>query len=82
MNEVCSLSLKQLRDAVKRRSLSFKEIAEAYLERIDEAEHHLRAFVTVADGSVVGKGNATLVDGKRIARRGSVFIDDRDAGQC
>jgi len=65
MNEVCRLSLKQLRDAVKRRSLSFKEIAEAYLERIDEAEHHLRAFVTVADESVVDQA-ADLDD--RLAR--------------
>ena len=53
MNEICSLSLRQLRDAVKRRSLSFKEIAEAYLERIDEAEPELKAFVTAADESAV-----------------------------
>jgi len=65
MNEVCSLSLKQLRDAVKRRSLSFKEIAEAYLERIDEAERQLQAFVTVADKSVVDQA-ADLDD--RLAR--------------
>jgi aspartyl-tRNA(Asn)/glutamyl-tRNA(Gln) amidotransferase subunit A len=55
MNEICSLSLKQLRDAVKRRSLSFKEIAEAYLERIDEAEPELKAFVTTADESSVAR---------------------------
>jgi aspartyl-tRNA(Asn)/glutamyl-tRNA(Gln) amidotransferase subunit A len=55
MNQVCSLSLRQLRDAVKRRSLSFKEIAEAYLERIDEAEPELKAFVTPADESTVAQ---------------------------
>lgn len=53
MNEICGLSLKQLRDAVKRRSLSFREIAEAYLERMTLAEGQLQAFVTVADESVL-----------------------------
>lgn len=53
MKEVCNLSLKQLRDAVKRKSLSFKEIAEGYLQRIDEAEPQMRAFVTVEDEAVI-----------------------------
>ena len=50
MNDICRLTLKELRDSVKRRSLSFKEIAAAFLERIDGANETLKSFISVDEG--------------------------------
>ncbi|HUG44671.1 MAG TPA: Asp-tRNA(Asn)/Glu-tRNA(Gln) amidotransferase subunit GatA [Acidobacteriota bacterium] len=47
MNEICRWSVRQLRDALKRRELSVSEIARAFLERFNEIDSEVRAFLHV-----------------------------------
>ncbi len=47
MRECQSWSIRQIRDAVKRRDVSVREIVQASLERIQETDERLKAFLTV-----------------------------------
>jgi aspartyl-tRNA(Asn)/glutamyl-tRNA(Gln) amidotransferase subunit A len=66
MNQVCQLSIRQLRDAIKRKDLSIWEIADAFLGRIEETNNRLNAFVTVEPDSVLDQ--AKELD-RRLSRR-------------
>ena len=45
MRECQSWSIRQIRDAVKRRDVSVREIVQASLERIQETDERLKAFL-------------------------------------
>ncbi|UCF37952.1 MAG: Asp-tRNA(Asn)/Glu-tRNA(Gln) amidotransferase subunit GatA, partial [Acidobacteriota bacterium] len=47
MNPITDLSIQQLRSAIKRRDLSVKEIAQAFLDRIETTDPTIRSFISV-----------------------------------
>jgi aspartyl-tRNA(Asn)/glutamyl-tRNA(Gln) amidotransferase subunit A len=59
MNPVCSLSIYQLRSAIKRKDLSVREVAEAFLRRTEEVDGRLRSFVTVAGETLLTQAKET-----------------------
>jgi len=51
--KIHELSIKELRGAIKRRELSISEIATAILDRIDEVDNQIRAFLKVDADSLI-----------------------------
>ena len=47
MNSICDFSIRELRDGLKRRDLSAEEIARAFLDRIEEIDPEVSAFLTI-----------------------------------
>lgn len=53
MNQICSLSIKELRDGLKRKEFSVEEISAAFLDQIREKDKEVRSFLTVDRESVL-----------------------------
>lgn len=47
MKEAARWSIRQIRDAVKRRDVTVREVVQACIERIEESDDRLKAFLTV-----------------------------------
>ena len=47
MTSLHTFSIKQLRSVIKRKEASFREIAESFLQRIEEVDSKLQSFLTV-----------------------------------
>ena len=47
MNEICQCSIRELRRRVVEKEVSACEISRSFLDRIEQADHHTRAFLTV-----------------------------------
>lgn len=63
MTSLHDLSIKQLRNAIKKRDVSFREITEAFLGRIEEVDAELNSFLTVDADSALAQ--ADELDRKR-----------------
>ncbi len=57
MKEICGLDIDQLQELIQRRQLSIREVAQAFLDRIDEVDSQLRTFLTVEPRSVLGQAD-------------------------
>lgn len=57
MTPLHTLSIRQLRSAIKRKELSFHEIAESFLNRIEEVDRRLCSFLTVDADSVLDQAD-------------------------
>ena len=57
MRHICELSLKQIRDAVLARDLSPRQVAEAYLARIDHYDPYVRAYLRVEPENVLAQAS-------------------------
>ena len=57
MREAARWSIKQIRDAVKRKEITVREVAEACLDRIEESDGRLRAFLSVRREEVLGEAS-------------------------
>ena len=66
MKEVRTLSIKDLRDAIKRRDLTIREVAQGFLDSVESRDPSIRAFLTVNADSVLEQ--ASSLDG-RLAKR-------------
>lgn len=53
MSDVHRLSIQQLHEAIKRKDLSIKEVAQAFLNRIEQHDSQVRAFLSVDPQSVL-----------------------------
>lgn len=65
MNEICAWSIERLHQGIQSRELSVREVAEAFLDRIDEVDQDIRAFVAVDAEEV--KSAASALD-QRLSR--------------
>ena len=65
MTALHMLSIKQLRDALKRRDVSFKEVAEAFLERIQTIDGEIHSFLTLDADTVLAQ--ADELDSQRLS---------------
>ena len=61
MNDIIRMTVRELADALDTRSLSSREISEAFLGRIDAVQGELNAFITV-------DGEKTLTDAEEADR--------------
>lgn len=57
MRETTGWSIKQMRDAIKRRDVTVRELAEGCLERIEETDNHVHAFITVNPEQVLAEAD-------------------------
>ena len=57
MRPICERSLKEMRDAVLARELAPRQVAEAYLERIESCDPHLSAYLRVEPESVLAQAS-------------------------
>ncbi len=57
MSEIHNFSIYQLHQALKRKDLSVREIAQAFLDRIDQHDSRVRAFLTVEPESVLARAD-------------------------
>ena len=65
MNEICTWSIGKLHQGIQSGELSVREVAEAFLDRIEEIDQGVRAFVTVDPEKV--KSEASALD-ERLSR--------------
>ena len=65
MNEICTWSIGKLHQGIQSGELSVREVAEAFLDRIEEIDPGVRAFVTVDPEKV--KSEASALD-ERLSR--------------
>ncbi|MGW8179046.1 MAG: amidase, partial [bacterium] len=66
MTALHTFSIQQLRNAIKRREVSFREITETFLSRIEEVDTELKSFLTVDADSALTQ--ADELDRKRFNR--------------
>jgi len=57
MTGLHACTIKQLRNSIKKREISFREIAEAFLDRIDELDGKLQSFLIVDRESILGQAD-------------------------
>ena len=57
MNALHVFSIKQLRNAIKRREVSFREIADSFLHRITEVDSKLHSFLTIDAESALAQAD-------------------------
>jgi aspartyl-tRNA(Asn)/glutamyl-tRNA(Gln) amidotransferase subunit A len=69
--DVTSLSIKQTHNGLKNKEFSAQELTESYLQRINERNNDVQAFITVMDDEAVAQAKA--VD-KKIAEGGELHL--------
>ena len=57
MNGIHQFSIQQLRDAIKRRDLSVRQVAEAFLTRIEQYDSTIKAFISVEPESILNQAS-------------------------